>query len=192
MTHPHGHEPAAERWREEMTAAWLYRALATAERDPVRSRLFESLESAAKGQAAIIARDMAGAPPAFVPPMRARLVAAIARAVTPRRARPILAAMKVRGLSAFGVTPAGHAMPLAVGELERRHQRGTGGTLRAAVFGANDGLVSNTCLIFGVAGAETSAQVLVLTGIAGLLAGAFSMAAGEYVSMRSQREMYEH
>jgi VIT1/CCC1 family predicted Fe2+/Mn2+ transporter len=51
--------------------------------------------------------------------------------------------------------------------------------------------VSNTCLVFGVAGAQASPQVVLTTGVAGLLAGAFSMAAGEYVSMRSQRELYE-
>jgi VIT1/CCC1 family predicted Fe2+/Mn2+ transporter len=64
--------------------------------------------------------------------------------------------------------------------------------LRAGVFGANDGLVSNTCLVVGVAGAAVEPGVIVLTGIAGLLAGAFSMAAGEFISMLSQREMFEH
>jgi VIT1/CCC1 family predicted Fe2+/Mn2+ transporter len=67
-----------------------------------------------------------------------------------------------------------------------------GGNLRAAVFGVNDGLVSNASLILGVAGAAADIGVIVLSGIAGLLAGAFSMAAGEYVSVRSQREMYEY
>jgi VIT1/CCC1 family predicted Fe2+/Mn2+ transporter len=60
------------------------------------------------------------------------------------------------------------------------------------VFGANDGLVSNASLVLGVAGAGTQSETLMLTGIAGLLAGALSMAAGEYVSMRSQREMFEY
>ncbi|HLQ02298.1 MAG TPA: VIT1/CCC1 transporter family protein, partial [Burkholderiales bacterium] len=69
---------------------------------------------------------------------------------------------------------------------------GAGGNLRAAVFGINDGLVSNLSLILGVAGASSNTGFILLSGIAGLLAGAFSMAAGEYVSVRSQREMYEH
>jgi VIT1/CCC1 family predicted Fe2+/Mn2+ transporter len=56
----------------------------------------------------------------------------------------------------------------------------------------NDGLVSNTCLVMGVAGAAAEPSVLILTGVAGLLAGAFSMAAGEYISMLSQKEMFEH
>jgi VIT1/CCC1 family predicted Fe2+/Mn2+ transporter len=64
--------------------------------------------------------------------------------------------------------------------------------LRAAVFGVNDGLVSIACLVMGVAGAASSNSVILLTGVAGLLAGAFSMAAGEYISMRSQREMFEY
>ncbi len=66
------------------------------------------------------------------------------------------------------------------------------GALRAAIFGMNDGLVSNLSLIFGVAGAEVERDVVVIAGIAGLLAGAFSMAAGEYISMKVQREVFEH
>lgn len=68
---------------------------------------------------------------------------------------------------------------------------GRSGALRAAIFGANDGLVSNLSLIMGVAGAGVDNSVVVLAGIAGLLAGAFSMAAGEYISMRVQREAFE-
>jgi VIT1/CCC1 family predicted Fe2+/Mn2+ transporter len=68
---------------------------------------------------------------------------------------------------------------------------GRSGALRAAIFGANDGLVSNLSLIMGVAGAGVEPHVIVLAGIAGLLAGAFSMGAGEYISMRTQRELFE-
>ncbi len=75
---------------------------------------------------------------------------------------------------------------------EAIHRGGRSGTLRAAVFGANDGLVSNLSLVMGVAGAVSDNQLIVLAGIAGLLAGAFSMAAGEYISMQSQREMFEN
>jgi len=63
--------------------------------------------------------------------------------------------------------------------------------LRAAVLGANDGLVSLSALVVGVAGATTSASNILITGIAGLLAGAFSMAVGEYVSVSSQRDTEE-
>ena len=66
------------------------------------------------------------------------------------------------------------------------------GSLRAGVLGVNDGLVSNFSLVMGVAGGTGNPDFVLLAGIAGLLAGAFSMAAGEYVSMRSQRDVYEH
>jgi VIT1/CCC1 family predicted Fe2+/Mn2+ transporter len=65
------------------------------------------------------------------------------------------------------------------------------GWFRAAVFGANDGLVSNFSLVLGMAGAGSSSQVILLAGLAGLLAGALSMAAGEYIAVRSQRELLE-
>jgi vacuolar iron transporter family protein len=68
---------------------------------------------------------------------------------------------------------------------------GKSGALRAAIFGVNDGLVSNLSLIFGVAGAGVDNAVVVLAGVAGLLAGAFSMAAGEYISVRVQREVFQ-
>ncbi|MBV9791601.1 MAG: VIT1/CCC1 transporter family protein [Chloroflexi bacterium] len=71
------------------------------------------------------------------------------------------------------------------------HRAGQGGTLRAAVFGINDGLVSNISLVMGVAGAGTDSRFVLLAGLSGLLAGAFSMAAGEYVSMSAQREVFE-
>ena len=63
--------------------------------------------------------------------------------------------------------------------------------LRPAVFGASDGLVSNLALVMGVAGASSDHQAIVVAGIAGLLAGAFSMAVGEYISVRSQHELFE-
>lgn len=72
---------------------------------------------------------------------------------------------------------------------ERVRQATRNGSLRAAVFGVNDGLVSNLALIMGVAGAGLGRGVILLTGVAGLLAGAFSMGAGEYLSMRVQREV---
>jgi VIT1/CCC1 family predicted Fe2+/Mn2+ transporter len=68
---------------------------------------------------------------------------------------------------------------------------GKSGAIRAAIFGVNDGLVSNLSLIMGVAGAGVSPEFILLAGVAGLLAGAFSMAAGEYLSMQVQRELFE-
>jgi VIT1/CCC1 family predicted Fe2+/Mn2+ transporter len=129
------------------------------------------------------------------------------RLLGPRKIRTTLAAMKIRGLSVYSAAIASgaadavaHNMPTSAtsGAMERRHRGlSSGGNLRAAVFGINDGLVSNASLIMGVAGAtmhaaQGSRGMILLSGFAGMLAGAFSMAAGEYVSVRSQREMYEY
>ncbi|MCZ7413711.1 VIT1/CCC1 transporter family protein [Streptomyces sp. WMMC897] len=76
-------------------------------------------------------------------------------------------------------------------QVHRRHSHRdvNGGWLRPAVFGAMDGLVSNTALITGVAGGAVAPQTIVITGLAGLASGAFSMAAGEYTSVASQRDL---
>lgn len=84
----------------------------------------------------------------------------------------------------------GRATPV-IGHAEPWHRGDRSGVLRAAVFGVNDGLVSNTALVMGFAGSGAPAGTILLAGLAGLLAGAFSMAAGEYVSMASQRESFE-
>lgn len=76
-------------------------------------------------------------------------------------------------------------------EIEGRHKGVAGNTLRAAVLGANDGLCSNLSLVMGVAGAEFNNHILLLTGLAGLLAGACSMALGEWISVTSSKELNE-
>ena len=72
-----------------------------------------------------------------------------------------------------------------------RHRDVQGGAARAAVFGISDGLVSNVALILGIAGASTDPTFVRVAGVSGLLAGAISMAAGEYVSLRAQAELVE-
>ena len=80
----------------------------------------------------------------------------------------------------------------AIASRERWHRSSRSGTLRAVIFGVSDGLVSNLALVMGVAGAAgDQGRFILLAGIAGLLAGSFSMAAGEYISMQSQRELFE-
>ncbi|MEO8380514.1 MAG: VIT1/CCC1 family protein [Acidobacteriota bacterium] len=74
--------------------------------------------------------------------------------------------------------------------LEGRHRSAGGNALRAAVLGANDGLVSNLSLVMGVAGAAMNNRTILITGVAGLLAGAGSMALGEWLSVQSARELY--
>src|SRR5579862_3577098 len=85
----------------------------------------------------------------------------------------------------------GQNRPETILDLEGWHRTTYGGSLRAAVFGANDGLLSNFSLVMGIAGATAQPRFVLLAGLAGLLAGASSMAAGEYVSVQSQRELYE-
>jgi VIT1/CCC1 family predicted Fe2+/Mn2+ transporter len=188
---------ALEGWAEEKRSAHLYRVIAEVERGTPRERLFTSLAAEAEGQAAIWARSASAAglpvPGAFTPDARTRLVEWLVRRYGPRATRAMLAAMKVRGLSVYTHAQPGHPRPTSIEDMRARHRNvGSGGNLRAAVFGVNDGLVSNMSLILGVAGASSSNTVVLLSGVAGLLAGAFSMAAGEYVSVTSQREMFEH
>jgi len=155
-----------ESWHEECQSAWLYRIIAEGEANPAIAGMFSALAEAAETQAALWARAHGNSLPDFRPSLRARVVARLIRLIGPRAIKPVLATLKVRGLSALdahaGLT---HAMPTQLSEVGARHRGiGRGGNLRAAVFGVNDGLVSNACLL---------------------------MAAGEYLSMRSQREVFE-
>jgi len=187
-------DPATARdgWFHERQSAWLYRCVAHAETDPHKKTLFEALAQAADEQARTWAGYLNGDEPAFRPGLRARLVAVLTRHLGPRRLKGPLIALKLRGLSVYGSAPVGHAMPTRLEDVGLRHRNVGGGNLRAAVFGINDGLLSNASLILGVAGTGASAHTLLASGIAGLLAGALAMAAGEYVSMRSQRDMFEY
>lgn len=91
-------------------------------------------------------------------------------------------------------------MPMTTGAIRERalpdptapHETSLNAVLRPIVFGANDGLVSNLALVMGVAGADPDPSVIVLAGVAGLIAGAFSMGVGEYISVRSQRELLDY
>ena len=186
-----------ESWTEEQRSAYLYRVCAEAEAGTPRADLFRRLAGEAEAQAAIWRAQLTAsgkpAPQPFLPDARTRLVARMVRLFGPGRLRAVLAAMKVRGMAIYSRRdPGGHSAPIA-GSVEHRHRGlGGGGNLRAAVFGVNDGLVSNASLIFGVAGANPDVAVVLLTGVAGLTAGAFAMATGEFVSVRSQRELFEY
>ncbi len=192
---------AQDNWRQEKQSAFLYRVIAEVEPSPLRSALFAALAEEADSQAAIWAEQAQAAgkkvDSAYKPNPRVRFVARLVRRFGVRPLRTVLAAMKVRGMAVYDgggrVHPEqGHPMPTSLSEVGRRHHTRDGGTsLRAAVFGVNDGLVSNASLILGITGASASTRTIVVSGTAGLLAGAFSMAAGEYISVRSQREMFE-
>lgn len=175
-----------ENWWEEKRSAYLYLAMAESEDHPMRKKLFLDLAHAADAQSLVwieqITKSGQAIPAAFMPNLRTRIVAKLIKYLGVERLRYVLSAMKVRGMSVF---------------IQSQHEClhrgvGTAGNLRAAVFGINDGLISNMSLILGVAGANGAHQLIILAGIAGLLAGACSMASGEYVSVRSQREVYEY
>ncbi len=184
-------------WREEMQAAHLYRVVAEIEAGTSRASLFTELAGEAEKQAAIWARLASEAgqsvPALYTPDMRTRVVAWLVRRLGARPLRTLLSAMKVRGMSLYTHPMQGHATGAPGSEMGKRHRgMGSSGNLRAAVFGVNDGLISNASLIMGIAGATADNKLILLSGAAGLIAGAFSMAAGEYVSVRSQREMFEY
>jgi VIT1/CCC1 family predicted Fe2+/Mn2+ transporter/rubrerythrin len=207
------------RWRanlrDELEAAWLYESLAAAEKNPDRSQVFRDLAAVERGHAARWAEKLeaaGAAPPPAKPGLKARLLAFLARRSGSKGVVPVLLAMersadgsyagqadaKALGMDrqerihakVFASMEGGGASS-GIAEQESWHRSSGGGSLRAAVFGLNDGLVSNFSLMMGVAGAAPGRGVVLLTGVAGMLAGAFSMAAGEYISVRSQRELYE-
>ncbi len=188
---PHMH--AFDSWLEEKRSAWLYQRVAAAEPDPQLKQTFLDMAHAAERQAGIwidAAHRQGLTPPAhYTPDRRTKLVSQLIKAFGPRALTGILSAMKVRGMSLYRYPSHDLTRP---GAPEIRHRSPGSGNLRAAVFGVNDGLVSNTALILGVAGAGAISEMVLLSGLAGLLAGAGSMAAGEYISVRTQREFYEH
>lgn len=178
-----------------MRSAYLYRIISDQESGTPRQLLFLELARAAEQQAGIWAelmRKSGLSPPlAYRPDLRTRLVGWLTRRLGVAPLRRVLSAMKVRGMSLYhGPTP--HTVPTHANFKERRHSTANGGNLRAAVFGVNDGLVSNASLILGVAGANAAPPIILLSGVAGMLAGALSMAAGEYVSVRAQKEFFEY
>ncbi|NCU85871.1 MAG: hypothetical protein EBV57_07675 [Betaproteobacteria bacterium] len=148
--------------------------------DP-HERAFRRAAAAARYRSARAALTVAAA---NSPSLRARAVVRLLRHFSPATLRPLLAALKVRGLSVYTDTH-NHSS-------ERSHRvLSSGHDLRAAVFGLNDGLVSNLSLMFGVAGANADDASVLLAGFAGLLAGSLSMASGEYVSVRAQRDLFD-
>jgi VIT1/CCC1 family predicted Fe2+/Mn2+ transporter len=157
--------------------------------------------------------------PEFKPSGRTRILIWLARRLGVGVVLPALSSMENKGTDGYAAHSAGvqdetakmatteqsHARLLhaisqstrggleggAVAQIEGRHRSAGGNALRAAVLGANDGLVSNFSLVMGVAGAEVANGTILLTGLAGLLAGAISMALGEWISVQSSRELYQ-
>ncbi len=181
-------------WQEEKNSAYLYQKIAQREVDAARQKLFLELADGAEKQAKIweskLKKSGEQIPLVHKPNFRTQLVGGLISLFGVQSMRFILSAMKVRGMSIYSGAPSNLPAP---SHLESRHKGlNTAGNLRAAVFGVNDGLISNVSLLLGIVGANAQHDFIVLSGIAGLLAGACSMAAGEYVSMRSQREFFEY
>ena len=206
--------------QDEIDSAALYRALAEAERSPELREVFQRLATMEEEHARFWERKLRelGVPlPQLRPSWRTRVLIAIARHFGAALVLPTVTAREWADQAKYDAQPEAAATPLpatehqharllqligrerpsglpgsALAVLEGRHRAVGGNALRAAVLGANDGLVSNLSLVMGVAGADLAPKVILLTGIAGFLAGSLSMAMGEWLSVQSARELFEH
>lgn len=209
-------------YRKEIDGAAMYTALAQAETKPQLAEVYRRLAETERQHASFWEQKLqaAGLPvPGGAPGWRTRVLARLAKWFGPKTVLPTIASNEEADRAAYAgqadAVSAGlsgdeqsHARLLravsegtspglsgsAVARLEGRHRAIGGNALRAAVLGANDGLVSNLSLVMGVAGAAAAAgadHMILITGLAGLLAGACSMAMGEWLSVQSSRELYQ-
>lgn len=204
--------------QEELDAAYLYTTLAGLEKDQRLSQVYLRMAKVEQQHAETIQQRLKDASepiPALQPGWRPRCMMWLARRFGASFVLPSIVSMEQRGSRSYQETPATaemarqenfHASLLKqiahttrggveggiLAQYEGRHRSAGGNALRAAVLGANDGLVSNLSLVMGVAGAELSSSAILVTGLAGLLAGACSMALGEWLSVQSSRELYTH
>jgi VIT1/CCC1 family predicted Fe2+/Mn2+ transporter len=208
-----------ENWVEEKNSAAIYEALSQKEDDKRIAEVYQRMAGAENRHAVKWAKlyqeEGGDSLPVFKPAWRTRSLIWLARRFGPEMVLPGMMAAEKNGSGSYLVQPeaAGmareensHQMILSqirktagggmqgstLAQLEGRHRSSGGNALRAAVLGANDGLVSNLSLVMGVAGAAMSSQAILITGLAGMLAGAFSMALGEWLSVQSSRELYGH
>lgn len=202
--------------QDEVNGAALYHALADAERDPNRAAVLRKLAQTEERHAGHWAERLRAAGqsvPTPRPGVQTRALGFLARRLGARAVLPVARALELRDGNAYAsevdagalaaderthsrtvsalTTDGADGVATILGRERWHRARDGGGSLRAAVFGVNDGLVSNLSLVMGVAGAAPEGRFVLLSGIAGLLAGSFSMAAGEYVSMTAQRELFE-
>jgi vacuolar iron transporter family protein len=202
-------------WQDEIDSAALYRALADLEADGRVAEVYRRLAATEERHAGFWEERLRAAGtrvPARRPGWRTRLLIAVARRFGTQLVLPTLNDLEQADSRGYDeqAESRGTAMPAeersharllrslsggpgvegaALGRLEGRHRAASGNALRAAVLGANDGLLSNFSLVMGVAGAQVSAHTVLITGLAGLLAGAGSMAMGEWISVQSAREL---
>jgi VIT1/CCC1 family predicted Fe2+/Mn2+ transporter len=201
----------------EVDSAAVYSALAEAEPDANLAQVFAKLASVEAAHAEFWRGQFERKglrSPHLRPSFRARGLALLARRFGPSFVLPAIASSEARDIGAYDTQPEAvlgglptaersHARVIdaaastgrglaggAVATLEGRHRGAAGNSLRAAVLGANDGLVSNLSLVMGVSGATAAQHLVLLTGVAGLVAGSCSMALGEWLSVNSSRELY--
>jgi VIT1/CCC1 family predicted Fe2+/Mn2+ transporter len=206
-------------WQDEVDSAAIYGAMAAEERDSTLSEIYRRLAATEERHASFWAKRL-GSEGTIVdaerPSWRARLLILISRRLGPGVLLNAMTEREHAGRHDYNdqLETRGTGMPAeelahsrlldqvaalappsvaagSIAKLEGRHRAIGGNTLRAAVLGANDGLVSNLSLVMGVAGASVSSNNILITGLAGLLAGACSMAMGEWVSVQSARELYQ-
>ncbi|MGE0058323.1 MAG: VIT1/CCC1 transporter family protein [Dehalococcoidia bacterium] len=195
-------------WRNELDSANLYRHLAAHEDDAGRAALLTEMADAESRHAAVMERGLREIGVAIPPHrlgFRARALKTLASLLGPRAVYPLITSFEMNGSAEYAgqdartaaLAPEERSHARTLGQLDRHaaperwHRSSGGGSLRAAVFGINDGLVSNLSLVMGFAGAAADSSFVLLAGLSGLLAGASSMAAGEYVSVKAQRELFE-
>ncbi len=204
-------------YQGEVDGVELYRRLSRAEQDPQRAQIFLDLAETEKRHLKIWQDKLraAGVDPGKPgPSLRVRVLGALADRFGARAVLPMVSAMESNGFDEYMSQPeAGPSMArdershsrtlstmyspggatdvAGIARGERWHRVDTGGQLRAAIFGMSDGLISNLSLVIGVAGAQPDGRFILLAGVAGLMAGAFSMGAGEFISVTSQRELFE-
>lgn len=206
-----------EFFEDERNSALLYSTLAEIEKDPRLSEVYKRIaETELRHAAEWAARSKAeaGIELIFSPRTRTRILIWLAKKFGPAVILPGIQAMESNGSGAYvqagakdmAGEEASHNRLIGMisnsttggfeggklAQLEGRHRSAGGNALRAAVLGANDGLVSNLSLVMGVAGATMNNRTILITGLAGLLAGAISMALGEWLSVQSSRELYNH
>jgi len=203
---------------DELNGAFLYNALAQVEKDPRLAEVYSRMAAVERKHANewVERLNAAGVSiPAFVPNWRSRTLAWAAKRLGVAAVLPTVIGNERKDARKYSQTPGGAGMAAdesshnrllsrvvstmkggmeggTLAQLEGRHRAGGGNALRAAVLGANDGLVSNLSLVMGVAGAALNNSAILVTGLAGLLAGAISMALGEWLSVQSSRESYKH
>lgn len=208
-----------ENWQDEIESAYLYRALAKAEPKPALAEVYRRLALTEQSHAQVWEDKLrqAGYPiPKRRIGWRTRSLALFAQWFSPQFVLPTINAMEQVDSHSYDAQPDAHntqlpteersharllqaiASPSNTGmdgntlaQIEGRHRTPGGNSLRAAVLGASDGLLSNLSLVMGVAGANLANKSILVTGMAGLLAGACSMALGEWLSVQSSRELYE-